>query len=114
MQFLLGLEVLKRLQQSASTFSTTLNKLRNWSSRSLFAEKYFDLEMQASKLANVYKTACKNFDPMIAREIWQTTDINTPVTQLLARKLNLLADRKKQQLSAEVSEILESMHAISA
>ena len=73
-----------------------------------FAEKYFDSEMQARKLANVYKIACENFDPIIAREIWQIEDKNTPVALLLARKLKLLADPQNNRLSTEVSDILKA------
>jgi len=73
----------------------------------LFAEKYFDLEIQARKLANVYKIACENYDPMIAREIWQIMDKNSPVTLLLARKLKLMADRKSNKSNSEVSGLLK-------
>ena len=73
----------------------------------LFAESYFEIKTQAEKLANVYKTACENFSPAIAKEIWQLADENTPVTLLLARKLKLLADSKNTELRIEAPNILK-------
>jgi glycosyltransferase involved in cell wall biosynthesis len=70
----------------------------------LFAESYFEIKTQAEKLVNVYKIACENFNPAIAKEIWQIADKNTPVTLLLARKLKLLADTN---LCVEAPKILK-------
>jgi glycosyltransferase involved in cell wall biosynthesis len=72
-----------------------------------FAEKYFDLQKQATRLENVYKIACDNFYPDIAKDLWLNADKNSSVTLLLARKLNLLADSQATKFSQEVGEILK-------
>lgn len=71
-----------------------------------FAEKYFDVKLQAKRLANVYKIACDNFDPMIAAKVWRTGEENTQVALLLARKLKLLADSYSIRFGFEAGEIL--------
>ncbi len=73
----------------------------------LFAESYFEIKTQAEKLVNVYQIACENFNPSIAKKIWQLADKNTPVTLLLARKLKLLADSKNTKLHIEAPVILK-------
>ncbi len=72
-----------------------------------FAEKYFDVKSQAKRMANVYKIACDNFDPVIAAEVWRTGDENTPVAVLLARKLKLMADSNGAKFSFEAGEMLK-------
>jgi glycosyltransferase involved in cell wall biosynthesis len=72
-----------------------------------FAEKYFDIKSQAKLMARVYKIACDNFDPVIAAEVWQNGDENTPVAALLARKLKLMADSSGAKFSFERDDILK-------
>ena len=72
----------------------------------LFAENHFDMKKQTRLLENVYKTACDNFNPIIAKEVWQTKDENSPVTLLLATKLNLLADLQSEIYSNEEAKML--------
>ena len=57
----------------------------------LIAEKYFDVRSQARRLEEVYRTACNLFSATIASQTWSGAGPNTTVTQLLARKLRLLA-----------------------
>jgi len=70
------------------------------------AEKYFDLRSQAGRLENVYKTTCNHFNPAIASEVWRVKDENMPVTDLLARRLRLLAELPNPKVSFETGEIL--------
>ena len=72
----------------------------------LLAEKYFDVRSQACGLEDVYKTACNNFNPAIASEVWRVNDGNTPITLLLARKLRLLADLRSTKFGFEAGEML--------
>ena len=70
------------------------------------AEKYFDVRVQAGRLEDIYKTACKNFSLALASEIWRAADENTPVALLLARKLRFLADLSGTKFRADAGEML--------
>jgi len=73
----------------------------------LLAEKYFDLRSQACRLEDVYKTTCNHFNPEIASEVWRVKDENMPVTDLLARKLRLLAESRGVKLGFKTVDILK-------
>ncbi len=72
-----------------------------------FAEKHFDVKLQAKRMENVYKIACDNFNPTIAAEVWRTGEENTPVALLLARKLKLLVESHSAKFNFEAGEILK-------
>ncbi len=71
------------------------------------AEKYFDVRKQARRLEDVYKTACCNFNPAIASEIWRTKDEDNPIGLLVARRLRLLADVRAARSDFHASEMLK-------
>jgi glycosyltransferase involved in cell wall biosynthesis len=70
------------------------------------AEKYFDVRLQAGRLEETYKTACKNFSLAIASEIWRAADENTPVALALAHKLRLLVDLDRTRFWGMAGEML--------
>jgi len=72
----------------------------------ILAEKYFDARNQARRLEGVYKTACGNFNPAIASEIWRIKDEDVPIKSLVARKLRLLADVRSTQSGFDAGEML--------
>ena len=72
----------------------------------LFAENHFEIKKQTRLLMDVYKIACDNFKPIIAKEVWQFKDEDSPVTLLLATKLNLLADLQSVKYSNEEVKML--------
>jgi len=74
----------------------------------LLAEKYFDVRSQARLLEDVYNTACGNFNPVVASEVWRDKDGLPSVTLLLARKLKLLADLPDTVAGVEVGELLRT------
>jgi len=73
----------------------------------LLAEKYFDVRSQACRLENVYKTTCNHFNPAIASEVWRVEDENMPVTDLLVRRLRLLAESRGVKFGFKTGEILK-------
>ena len=73
----------------------------------LLAEKYFDVRSQACRLEDVYKTTCNHFNPEIASEVWRVKDENMPVIDLLARRLELLAELPNPKFSFESGELLK-------
>jgi glycosyltransferase involved in cell wall biosynthesis len=70
------------------------------------AEKYFDVRTQARFLERLYQSACGDFSPDVASEIWRGADEDTAVTLLLARKLTLLGDLGGAKFGAEAGRLL--------
>jgi len=71
------------------------------------AEKYFDCRNQARRLEGVYKTACSNFNPAIASEVWRYKGGYAPVSRMLAHKLRLLADDYPIKDGIDAGEMLK-------
>lgn len=71
-----------------------------------FAEKHFDVKLQALRLEAAYDTACARFDASIAAQVWQLpVDINS-VDLLLAHKLNLMTASHGAESSLEIPGLL--------
>lgn len=71
-----------------------------------FAEKYFDIKSQASRMEGVYRSATSIFSATIASAIWQRQVYKDSVDLMLARKLNLLADSYSEKSRVEVPGLL--------
>ena len=58
-----------------------------------FAETHFDPAAQAALLEQAYRKACEGFDPATAAKVWDDRALETPVQDLLVRKLRIVAKR---------------------
>ena len=71
-----------------------------------FAEKNFDIRLQAIRMEAAYQKACANFDATIAAQVWQGAPQGDSVDLLLARKLIFLADSQRHRSSIEMPALL--------
>lgn len=71
----------------------------------LFAERHFDAKSQAKQMSHVYNIASENYNAAIAAKVWQSEYKN--VFQLLALKLQLLADSKASKFNSSTNEVLK-------
>lgn len=87
-------------------FSDPPRALRMGQAGRRFAEKNFDIAVQASRMEAAYRLASDNFNPSLAARIWQPQMENDSVDLLLARKLNLLADASDARPGLEIPGLL--------
>ena len=68
-----------------------------------FAEAHFNPETQTRRLESVYRAAQHAFNPQAARDLWSADAEHLSVTDLLARRLRLLASSRSNRSPGEAA-----------